>query len=61
MYDRELRLFRISEICAILTLSRSSLYRLAKSDDTFPAFISLTNRRRAVRGADLVAWLQSRR
>ncbi|MGO6736522.1 helix-turn-helix transcriptional regulator [Rhizobium ruizarguesonis] len=60
MDDDDFRLFRICELCRILTLSRSSLYRLVKSDKTFPRFLPLTSGRRAVRRSDLAEWLRTR-
>lgn len=60
MDEDDLRLFRVCDLCRILTVSRSGLYLLKKNDKTFPPFLPLTSGRRGVRRSDLVAWLRGR-
>lgn len=62
MYDDDdFRLFRISEVCRITTLSRSSIFRLRKKPDSgFPAAFPLTSGRIAIRRSELASWLRTR-
>ncbi|MGO6791070.1 helix-turn-helix transcriptional regulator [Rhizobium leguminosarum] len=61
MNDDDFRLFRICEVCRILTLSRTSLWRLRRSDSTFPATLGLTSGRVGIRRSELAAWLRARK
>ncbi len=58
--DDDFRLFRICEVCRILTLSRTGLWRLRRSDRTFPAALPLTAGRIGIRRSDLAAWIRAR-
>ncbi|WP_367187376.1 helix-turn-helix transcriptional regulator [Rhizobium oryzicola] len=58
--DDKYRLFSIWEVCRITTLSRTSLWRLRKTDSSFPRLVSLTARRKGIRRTELEAWLRAR-
>ena len=54
------RLVNIQEASRLLSMSISTLSRLKRHSD-FPKPIALTDRRRAFRLSDLMAWAESKR
>ncbi|MCC7151291.1 MAG: AlpA family phage regulatory protein [Rubrivivax sp.] len=53
-------LLKLSTASAVAGLSVPTLYRLAKSDPTFPKFIKMGQRCTRIRAGDLTAWLAAR-
>lgn len=58
--DLEDRLVRTSGVCALIGLSRASIYRLEANDPTFPRRIKLTERASAFHLLEIKAWMASR-
>lgn len=48
------------QVCAITSLSRTSVHRLAKADRKFPKPVSLSARRIAFKASEIRAYVESR-
>ncbi len=55
----EHRLLRIADVCQLTSLSRSSIYEMAK-EQTFPRPVAIGANRVAWRMSDVVAWINTR-
>ena len=55
------RLLSCKEVAAETGLSRSSIYRLLESDESFPKPISIGRRSRRWLGSDIAAWILERK
>ncbi len=51
-------LLRVPDVCRLVQVSRSALYKLMQTDPTFPRAVRLTARAVAWRRADLDAWIE---
>lgn len=53
------KILRMPQVCDLLSLSRSTIYRLIESGD-FPEKIQITPRLVGFRSHDIEAWINSR-
>lgn len=54
------RLMRTKSVCAMLCISKATLWRWAKHDDSFPKPLKLTGKTTAWWFSEVHAWVQAR-
>lgn len=47
------------QVCVLLGISNTTLWRLTRNDDRFPRGIKITNRKTLFRYSDLITWANS--
>lgn len=47
------------QVCVLLGISNTTLWRLTRNDDHFPRGIKITNRKTLFRYSDLITWANS--
>ena len=53
-------LYRLSDVCAVLGIGRSTVYKLVETDPEFPAQVRVTSRAVRWRRVDIEQWAHSR-
>lgn len=56
----ELILLSPKQVCASLSLSRTTLWRLTRRDPEFPKAVRISGNRIAFRASEIHAWVESR-
>lgn len=59
METEDLQLLRLPDVCALVGLRRSSIYKLA-AEGKFPKPVKLSTRASAWRRADIARWIEAR-